>query len=129
MGTRFIATLESQAHDDYKKAIIAATEADIVLTERLTGVPVAVIATPSVKKFGTTAGPISRWLLKHPKAKHWVRLYYSLRSFRTLKKASLKGGSYLDFWQAGKSVATIHEVKPAGDIVREMGSRWQGTAN
>lgn len=127
MGTRFIASTECKAHQDYKKAILAAGEEDIVLTERLTGVPVSVIATPSVRKFGTKAGPISRWLLKHPKAKHWVRLYYSLRSFRTLKKASIKGMSYLDFWQAGKSVATIHEVRPAGDIVREMGQRWLET--
>ncbi len=124
MGTRFIATLECTAHDDYKKAIIDAKESDIILTERLTGVPVSVIATASVKKFGTTAGPISRWLLKHPRTKHWIRLYYSLRSFRTLKKASLKGLGYLDFWQAGKSVATIHKVLPAAEVVHDFGETW-----
>src|SRR5690349_7072803 len=43
LGTRFIATPECNAHPDYKKAIIASTSQDIVLTERLTGVPVAVI--------------------------------------------------------------------------------------
>jgi hypothetical protein len=25
-----------------------------------------------------------------------------------------------EYWQAGRSVAGIHEVKPAGDIVREF---------
>src|SRR5436190_12249111 len=43
MGTRFIATTECSAHPDYKQAIVDATPSDIVLTERLTGVPVAVI--------------------------------------------------------------------------------------
>src|SRR3954447_21115887 len=43
MGTRFIATTECLAHAEYKRAIVDASPADIVLTERLTGVPVAVI--------------------------------------------------------------------------------------
>ncbi len=127
MGTRFIATTESKAHDDYKKAILDAGEDDVVLTERLTGVPVAVINSPTVKKFGTKAGPIAKWLLKHPKAKHWMRLYYSLKSFRTLKHSSLKGVGYLDFWQAGKSVATIHDLPSAKQIVEQFGKEWLST--
>ena len=47
MGTRFIATKECQAHDDYKQAICRAQEEDIVLTERISGIPVSVIKTPS----------------------------------------------------------------------------------
>src|ERR1700730_1323980 len=39
LGTRFIATNECGAHDDYKQAIVRASESDIVLTERVTGVP------------------------------------------------------------------------------------------
>ena len=50
MGTRFIATEECQASAPYKKAIVDSGEEDIVLTERLTGVPVAVINTPYVQK-------------------------------------------------------------------------------
>ena len=42
LGTRFIATRECRAHDDYKEAIVAAKERDIVHTVRLSGVPVAV---------------------------------------------------------------------------------------
>src|SRR6478752_942531 len=43
LGTRFIASTECRAHPDYKRAIVDADATDIVLTERLTGVPVAVI--------------------------------------------------------------------------------------
>lgn len=46
MGTRFIATHQCQAHQDYKEAILKARESDIVLTERVTGVPLSVIRTP-----------------------------------------------------------------------------------
>jgi nitronate monooxygenase len=42
MGTRFIASKEAAAHDDYKNAIITAKAADIVLTERISGVPVVI---------------------------------------------------------------------------------------
>ncbi|HYL57084.1 MAG TPA: nitronate monooxygenase, partial [Gemmatimonadales bacterium] len=39
LGTRFIATTECTAHPDYKRAIVESDEDDIVLTERVTGVP------------------------------------------------------------------------------------------
>src|SRR5207249_2320480 len=64
LGTRFIATPECRAHPDYKRAIVEADEDDIVLTERVTGVPLAVIRTPYVERVGTKAGPIARWLLR-----------------------------------------------------------------
>ncbi len=124
LGTRFIATDECTAHDDYKQAILKAEPKDIVLTERLTGVPVAIIKTPYVEKIGTKAGPVARFLLKNPKLKHWMRLYYSLKSFRTLKHASLKGQSYQDYWQAGKSVEGIKKIEPAGAIVERFGEFW-----
>ena len=64
MGTRFIATHECGASDAYKQAIVAAEEDDIVWTERITGVPVAVIRTPFIDRTGTQASPLSRRLLR-----------------------------------------------------------------
>ncbi|MDP3911573.1 MAG: nitronate monooxygenase [Gemmatimonadales bacterium] len=126
LGTRFIATAECGAHEDYKRAIVAATERDIVLTERVTGVPLAVIRTPYVDRIGTKAGPIARWLLRGRKTKHWMRTLYALRSAWQLKRASLAGGAEektsKDYWQAGKSVAGIHAIEPAGEIVRRFAS-------
>ncbi len=120
MGTRFIATEECTAHRDYKQAILDAEEKDIVLTERITGVPLSIIRTPFVEKMGTKAGPIARWMLQGRRTKHWMRAIYSLRSAIQLKNASMKGASSKDFWQAGKSVATIRSVEPAGAIVRRF---------
>ena len=67
LGTRFIATTECTAHDDYKQAILKARAEDIVLTEKISGVNVAVINTPYVEKTGTKAGWPWKPMLRHPK--------------------------------------------------------------
>lgn len=120
MGTRFIATAECTAHDDYKRAIVEADEGDVVLTERITGVPVSVIRTPYIEKVGTKAGPLARWMLRGRKTKHWMRMIYSLQSLLKLKRSSLRSFSYKDYLQAGKSVAGVDRVEPAGEIVRRF---------
>ena len=120
MGTRFIATTECTAPAEYKQAILAAEEKDIVLTERLTGVPVSVIRTPHIERMGTKAGPFGRWMLRGRKTKHWMRMIYSLQSLWKLKRSVRGSFSYKDYLQAGKSVAGIHEVEPAGTIVRRF---------
>ncbi len=128
MGTRFIATTECTAHADYKSAIVDAKEDDIVLSERISGVPVAVIKTPYVEAVGTEAGFIAKRMLRHPKLKHYIRTYYSLRSVWQLKKANLQGGGYKNYFQAGRSVAGVHEVEPAGDIVRRFAAALDAEA-
>ena len=120
MGTRFIASMECTAHPDYKAAILGAGEEDIVLTQRISGVPVSVINTPHVQRVGTRAGWLARKLLAHPRFTHYMRMAYTLASVGQLKKASLRGRGYKDFFQAGKSVAGISTVQPAADIVREF---------
>ena len=116
-GTRFIATTECNASEAYKQAIIAAEPEDVVLTDRLTGVPVAVLNTPSVQHLGLHAGSLARWLLRQPRTKHWMRTLYAIRAAIRLKK-SLHEETAKDFWQAGKSVGGIEGVLPAGEIVR-----------
>jgi nitronate monooxygenase len=120
LGTRFIATTECRAHEDYKRAILRARERDIVLTDKISGVPVSVIKTPYIEAMGTKANPIMRRLLRHPRTKHHVRTFYSLRSIWQLKRASLRGAGYRDYFQAGKSVESIEHLESAGDIVRQL---------
>ena len=119
MGTRFIATNECSAHLDYKNAILKAHEADIVLTDKISGVPVSVIRTPYVERIGTRAGGLARWMLRGHKTKHWMRTVYTLQSIWKLKHASMQGAHYRDYFQAGKSVSGIADVRPAADIVSE----------
>ena len=126
LGTRFIATTECNAAADYKNAIVAASEQDIVLTSRLTGVPVAVINNAYVQRLGTRSGPLARWMLRHRRTKHWMRTIYALQSLRKLKKSLHADVGAEDYWQAGKSVSQIHAIEPAGDVVRQFAAALAG---
>lgn len=117
MGTRFIATPECRASEAYKRAVVSAREEDIVLTERLTGVPVAVINTPYVRGLGTRAGPLARWMLSGRRTKKLMRSLYALHSAWRLKRSSLDEAAAVEYWQAGRSVAGIHEILPAREVV------------
>jgi nitronate monooxygenase len=119
-GTRFIATRECDASDAYKAAILATDENGIVLTERLTGVPLAVIDTPAIRRMGLRAGSLERWLLRNPRTKHFMRSLYAVRTAWSLKRGARVDRSQL--WQAGKSVSGIHSIEAAGAIVRRWAS-------
>ncbi len=120
VGTRFIATAECRASEAYKAAIVGAGEADIVLTERLTGVPVSVINTPYVQRVGTRAGALARWMLRGRRTKRWMRAIFALRAAGRLKRSLLRESETEDYWQAGKSVVGIHAVAPAAEVVRRF---------
>lgn len=126
MGTRFIATPECRASEVYKQAILAAEETDIVLTERITGVPVAVINTPYIQRMGLHAGPFARWMLRGRRRKRWMRSIYALKSLFQLKHASLDESGRKDFWQAGRSVAGITSIEPVREIVRRYAQAADG---
>ena len=124
LGTRLIATTECTASEPYKRAIVEAAPADIVLTERLSGVPVAVIRTPYV-----TVGPIARRLFQGRRTKKWIRTWYALRAAWDLKRTSIRGQARADdparaIWQAGQSVAGIDSIEPVGAIL----NRFAGAA-
>jgi nitronate monooxygenase len=120
MGTRFIATDECSASAEYKQTIVDAEEDDIVHSERLTGVPVAVINTPSVQKLGLRAGPLARWMLRGRRTKHWMRTIYALKSFWQLRRSLHATSARGDYWQAGKSVSGIRAVEPVASIIRRF---------
>ncbi|GAC1477607.1 MAG: hypothetical protein NVS1B4_20510 [Gemmatimonadaceae bacterium] len=120
MGTRFIATTECSARADYKQAILDAAEDDIVLTERISGIPVSVIRNAYVKAMGTRAGPVARLLLRGRRTKHWMRTAYGVRSLWQLKRSSVARDGESAYWQAGKSVAGIHDIVPVAEVVRRF---------
>ncbi len=132
LGTRFIATTECASAEIYKKAIVKAGESDIVLSEKITGVPVSIIQTPYIKRIGIKAGPFARWMLQGSKTKHWMRMFYTIRSAFQLRSASLgnelsdkadqtnKEKNSQEFWQAGKSVENIKAIEPVANIVQRF---------
>ncbi|MCB1113595.1 MAG: nitronate monooxygenase [Chlamydiia bacterium] len=117
MGTRFIATEECHEKHNYKEAIVKAQEDDIVLTNRVTGIPLSVIKTPYVEAVGTDVGPVTRFLLQHRLTKHFMRLIIQVLSARKFKQTTLKGGSTKDYWQAGKSCQGIRSIESVSEII------------
>lgn len=120
LGTRFIATKECNSSVSYKEAIVEADAADIVLSEKITGIPVSIINTGYIKEQGTKPGKLASWLLRHPKGKHWMRMFYTLRSAFQLRKSSYDEDAKKEFWQAGKSVAGIDKIESAGEVVERF---------
>ena len=120
LGTRFIASKECSASDSYKQAIVEATEKDIVLSERITGVPVSVINTPFIQKWGLKPNVFESWMLKHTKFKYLIRTILALKSLRSLKKSLLDDSGNYDYWQAGKSVEKINAELSVEEIVKQL---------
>ncbi len=120
LGTRFIASEECRASAAYKQAIIDAGEADIVLSERVTGIPVSVINTDFIKRSGTRLGRFSRWMLAGKRSRHWMRLFYGFKSIWQLKYSSLDESGDKDYWQAGKSVSTIDRIESCKSIMQQL---------
>jgi nitronate monooxygenase len=46
-----------------------------------------------------------------------MRMFYTLRSAFQLRKSSLDEKGETEFWQAGKSVANIHQIEPVATII------------
>jgi nitronate monooxygenase len=120
IGTRLIATTECKCSEEYKRAIVAARPEDIVHTERVSGVPLAVIDTPYVRRVGLRAGPIARWMLRGHRRKHWMRTIYALRSVIQLRRSSVTSGAPVDYWQAGRSVGGVSSIAPVAEVMRSF---------
>ena len=122
MGTRFIASIECNTLEDYKAAIVNASEEDIVSTTRLTGVPVSVIKSEGFRKDNS-------WLFKkllESRFKHKARMLLNLssllRSKYFLKKSNGKNSKKIQsLYSAGKSVHTIHNIESATSIMQHLG--------
>jgi nitronate monooxygenase len=101
-----------------KQTVVDAAEDDIVFSERITGVPVSIIRTAYVGRSGVKTGPLASRMLKGQKTKHWMRLFYTIRSAFQLCKSSLDEIGDTEFWQAGKIVSGIHAIESADDTQR-----------
>ena len=87
--------------------------------------PLAVINNAYIKHLGTRANPLAKLMFRYHKTKRLMRSIYALRSLRRLKKSALTDRGAHEYWQAGKSVAGIQAVEPAGQIVREFAAALQ----
>ena len=123
IGTRFIASTESSVIQSYKDAIMQAGMEDIVMTERLSGTPCAVINTPFAKKIGYTQNRFEKWLSKNPRTKKYFKTLVSIRGLKLLENA-VKPGNYNNLWCAGQSVEMIDSVKTIKEIIGDIATEF-----
>ncbi len=106
MGTRFLATQESAAQEDYKRMVVESGVADLVYTDRLSGV-FANFLQPSLARYGIDVATMP------PKAPDMSSL--------TDTTARL----WKDLWSAGHGIATIHDVPTVATLVAEIAAQYQ----
>ncbi len=113
VGTRFAVTLESSAHDNYKKAVMEADDGDTVLTlKKIT--PVRLVKTPfALKALDAERRGASREELE--------TLLGKKRERAGIFEGNVEEGEF----EAGQSSGLIKDVPPAGDVVRRMMEEYQ----
>lgn len=106
MGTRFLATKESQAQDAYKQMVVDSKVSDLVYTDRLSGVHANYLR-PSIERFGIEVENLP------PKAPDMSAL--------TNTEARL----WKDLWSAGQGVATIHDIPTVAQLVERISAEYR----
>jgi len=101
MGTRFIATDEAAADDEYKSMILEASAHDIVYTDKVSGVN-ANFLLPSIRKAGLDVTTMDK--------KVEVDVVHTQDDAKAWK----------NIWSAGQGVGAITEIKPIAEVVREL---------
>ena len=108
VGTRFAATMESSAHENYKSAVVRAQDGDTVLTlKKVT--PVRLVKTP----FALQALEAER---RGASKEELEVLLGSKREMKGIFEGNLEEGEI----EAGQSSGLVHDVPPAGEVVRRM---------
>ena len=107
MGTRFIATSESNAPEAYREMVTRSSIADIVYTPAISGIPANFMAQSLVN-----AGLDPKNLPAVDPKTHKVNMSNEARAWR-------------DVWSAGHGVADTRDVLPVGDLVARMRAEFE----
>jgi len=119
VGTRFIASHEADVPAAYKEAIVKSTAEDIVMTDRISGTPAAVIRTPYIERVGTELPWLVKRLKNHPRSKKLVTAWIHAMGMRGLQTA-VAGPTWKNVWSAGQSVGLIDEVLSVQEIMARL---------
>jgi len=105
IGTRFLATQESQAQDAYKQMVVDCSIKDLVYSDRFSGV-FANFLMPSIAKYGIDLATLP------PKTPDMTSL------------VDTNARVWKDIWSAGHGIATIHDVPTVAELVARMAAEY-----
>lgn len=106
VGTRFLATQESNAQDEYKRMIVDGSIDDLVYTDRLSGVGCSWLK-PSLDRYGIDPATMP------PKQPDLSSL------------ADHDAKLWKDVWTAGHGIATIHDIPSVADMVARLRTEYR----
>jgi nitronate monooxygenase len=101
MGTRFIATEESSASEEYRQMLIESTLEDLIYTDAISGIKGNYLI-PSLKRAG--------YDVENMLKKESVDLSFS----------ESKAKAWKDIWSAGQGVGSVKKVSRVKDVVDEL---------
>lgn len=107
LGTRFIATVESMAPDEYKQLLVSQTSSDLIYTGRVAGVPANWLAT-SLRNAGLDPNDLPEPLGKGMRHDH---LPSSAQPWKTI-------------WSAGHGIDLINDVPSVNELVRRLRAEY-----
>ncbi|RJS91441.1 nitronate monooxygenase family protein [Salinisphaera sp. Q1T1-3] len=110
MGTRFIASREAGAVEDYKRMVTESTASDIVYSNLFTGVHGNYLR-GSIAAAGLNPDDLPEADKSH-------------MSFASGGESASK--AWKDIWGAGQGVGTIDEIQPVADIVARLVAEYAG---
>jgi enoyl-[acyl-carrier protein] reductase II len=108
LGTRFAATVESASHDTYKRLVVESEDSGTILTMKKL-VPVRLLKTP--------------FALRAQEAERRGATKEELEALLGRKREMLgifEGNVDEGMFDAGQSAGLVHDVPPAGDVVRRI---------
>ena len=107
MGTRFIATQESQAQDAYKQMLLGAHAADIVHTPAVSGIPASFLR-PSLERAGYDMAALK-----------------NATEQGKLKPIDDEAKAWKTVWSAGQGVGDIHDLPSATALIERLHGEYQ----
>jgi NAD(P)H-dependent flavin oxidoreductase YrpB (nitropropane dioxygenase family) len=113
LGTRFIASDESPIHDNFKQAIVDSDGHDTVLTE-ITDLAAGVIW-PGAMSRARRNRFVERWI-----GREWDLRRHQAEAFARQLAARKDGDIDEALLSYGQDAGLIHDILPAGDIVRRI---------
>jgi nitronate monooxygenase len=104
MGTKFIATVESRASEDYKRMLVASNMDDVVLTRAFTGLDANMLR-PSIEAAGLDPMQLEESVTREA------------ASARFGSQAGSAPKRWTDLWSAGHSVSGVAQLQSVASLV------------
>ncbi len=115
LGTRFVATVECEVHDNYKQQILKANDRDTIVTGRTTGHPVRIIRNKLAREFERLEAE------RVP-----VEELEKLGTGRL--KAAASGDMEMGSVMSGQIAGMINEIETVADVIKELVSGAKDTS-